>query len=198
MEQHDSLKVLINNAGVFHSRRMVTADGVEAIFAINYLAPFLITRLFLPCLIKGKPSRIINVTSGLHGGAIRFDDIEYTQGFNGWEAYRQSKLALTLFTKYLATKLAGTGVTVNCVNPKMTRTHIGDEAGALFRTNVRLSGRDPRESAATIVYLVYAPELRGVAGQYFVDKHVASSLPGSDDMAAAKRLWEISEQYVSP
>ncbi len=195
--QHDSLKVLLNNAGVFHGERMVTSDGIEATFAINYLAPFLTTQLLLPSLMKGAPSRIINVTSGLHGGTIKFDDIEFIHGYNGWEAYRQSKLALTLFTKYLATKLAGKEVTVNCVNPKMTRTHIGDEAGLLFRTNVKLSGRDPVESAATVVYLVCAPELERTTGQYFVDKEIKSSLPGSDDMGAARRLWEISERYMA-
>src|SRR5438445_4266039 len=116
--KYPKLHVLINNAGLFNQRRHVTPDGYEATFAINYLAPFLLTNLLLDELRSSTPSRIVNVSSvGHYNGHINFDDINMEKNYGGWKAYQQSKLALVLFTRELARKLQGTGVTVNSVHP---------------------------------------------------------------------------------
>ncbi len=131
--KYDSLHVLINNAGVWDFKRRESKDGIENIFATNYLAPFLMTNLLLDVLKISNPSRIINVTSGMHYGTINFDDIEFKQKFSGAKAYRQSKLGLILFTRLLAKKLDGIGVTVNAVHPGMNKTDLGRDAGGFSR-----------------------------------------------------------------
>src|SRR3989475_10425586 len=112
-KKYSKLHDLINNAGLFNQRRMVTTDVYENTFATNYLAPFLLTNLQLPKLEAGAPSRIINVSSvGHYNGHVNFDDLNLEKEYGGWKAYGQSKLALVLFTHELAKKLQGTGVTV--------------------------------------------------------------------------------------
>ena len=135
--RYPALHVLINNAGVWDFTRRLSRDGIENIFAVNYLAPFLMTNLLLDTLKKSAPSRIVNVGSGLHGGTINFDDIEFSGSFSAVKAYRQSKLAILLFTRLLALKLEGTGVTVNAVHPGFVSTNLGRDAG---RYPARFSG----------------------------------------------------------
>src|SRR6266511_5717500 len=112
--KHEKLHLLINNAGVYLTKRTTTPDGFESTFAINHLGPFLLTSLLLDILKASAPSRIVNVTSDAHKGAkIDFDDLQGEKRFSGWRAYGQSKLAMILYTHELAKKLEGTGVTVN-------------------------------------------------------------------------------------
>src|SRR3989454_9883482 len=123
--KYPKLHVLINNAGLFNQRRHITPDGYEATFAINYLAPFLLTNLLLAELRSSTPSRIVNVSSVAHyNGHIDFDDLNMEKTYGGWKAYQQSKLALVLFTHELARKLQGTSVTVNSVHPGTVATNI--------------------------------------------------------------------------
>ena len=154
------------------------------------------TNLFLPILRKKTQSRIINVTSGLQSGSINFDDIEYKHDFSGWEAYRQSKLALILFTRLLANQLKDTNITVNCVHPGMTDTNLIRNAGWLKRFYFRLKGNDPSISAEALIYLASSPEINEVTGKYFYKKEVKKSSPESYNMNIAKKLWELSENYV--
>jgi NAD(P)-dependent dehydrogenase (short-subunit alcohol dehydrogenase family) len=194
--KYDKLHVLINNAGVWDFKRRESKDEIENIFATNYLAPFLMTNLLIDVLKKSKPSRIINVTSGMHYGTINFDDIEFKQKFSGVKAYRQSKLGLILFTRLLAKKLEGTGVTVNCVQPGMTKTELGRDAGGFSRMIFKLMGKDPKIGAETSIFLASSPDVENITGEYFVKKKIKRSSKGSYDIDLAKKLWDVSKKYV--
>lgn len=194
--KYDSLHVLINNAGVWDFKRRTSKDGIENIFATNYLAPFLMTDLLLDVLKKSNPSHIINVTSGMHYGTINFDDIEFKQKFSGAKAYRQSKLGLILFTRLLAKKLEGTGVTVNCVHPGMNKTDLGRDAGGFSRMIFKLMGKDPRIGAETSIYLASSPDVGNITGEYFAKKKIKKSSKESYDMDLAKKLWDVSKKYL--
>lgn len=194
--KYDKLHVLINNAGVWDFKRRTSKDGIENIFATNFLAPFLMTHLLLDVLKKSSPSRIINVTSGMHYGTINFDDIEYEQGFSGAKAYRQSKLGLILFTRFLARKLEGSGVTVNTVHPGMNKTNLGRDAGGFSRIIFKLMGKDPRVGAETSIYLASSPDVEGITGEYFAKRQIKRSSKKSYDMDLAQRLWDVGKKYV--
>ncbi len=194
--KYDKLHVLINNAGVWDFKRRESKDGIENIFATNYLAPFLMTNLLLDILKKSSPSRVINVTSGMHYGTINFDDIELKQKFSGAKAYRQSKLGLILFTRFLAKKLEGTGVTVNCVHPGMNKTDLGRDAGGFFQMIFKLMGKDPEIGAETSTYLTSSPDVENITGEYFAKKKIKRSSKESYDMDLAEKLWNVSEKYL--
>ena len=194
--KYDKLHVLINNAGVWDFKRRESKDGIENIFATNYLAPFLMTNLLLDILKKSSPSHIINVTSGMHYGTINFDDIEFKQKFSGAKAYRQSKLGLILFTRFLAKKLEGTGVTVNCVHPGMNKTDLGRDAGGFSQMIFKLMGKDPEIGAETSIFLTSSPDVENITGEYFAKKKIKRSSKESYDMDLAKKLWDVSEKYL--
>jgi NAD(P)-dependent dehydrogenase (short-subunit alcohol dehydrogenase family) len=194
--KYDRLHVLINNAGVWDFKRRTSKDGIENIFATNYLAPFLMTNLLLDVLKKSNPSHIINLTSGMHYGTINFNDIEFKQNFSGIKAYRQSKLGLILFTRLLAKKLEGGNVTVNCVHPGMNKTDLGRDAGGFSRMIFKLMGKDPKIGAETSIYLASSPDVENITGEYFAKKKIKRSSKESYDMDLAKQLWDVSKKYV--
>jgi len=193
--KYNNLHVLINNAGVWDFKRRESKNGIENILATNYLAPFLMTNLLLDLLKKSSPSRIINVTSGMHYGKINFDDMEFKNNFSGAKAYRQSKLGLILFTRLLAKKLEGTGVTVNTVHPGMNKTDLGRDAGGLSKLIFKMMGKDPKTGAETLIYLASSPDIKNISGEYFVKKKIKKSSKESYNMEAAKKLWNISKKY---
>ena len=195
--KYDKLHVLINNAGVWDFKRRESKDGIENIFATNYLAPFLMTNLLLDILKKSSPSRVINVTSGMHYGTINFDDIEFKQKFSGAKAYRQSKLGLILYTRLLAKKLEGTGVTVNCVHPGMNKTDLGRDAGGFSQMIFKLMGKNPEIGAETSIYLASLPDVENITGEYFAKEKIKRSSKESYDMDLAKKLWDVSEKYLN-
>ena len=126
--KYQQLHVLINNAGVYYTKRHVTVDGLEAMFAVNYLARFLLTNLLLDIIKRSAPARVINVAGAYHAkGKINFDDLQGEKDFDGQRANHQSKLADVLFTYELARRLEGTGVTVNCLHPGMVATDLIDK-----------------------------------------------------------------------
>ncbi len=192
----NKLDVLINNAATWDHTRRLSKDGIENIFATNYLAPFLMTHLLLDLLKKSSPSRIINLTSGLHSGTINFEDIEAKKKFSGFKAYRQSKLGVILYTRLLAKKLEGTGVTVNCVHPGINKTNLGRDAGRISRAIFKMMGKDPKIGAQTSIYLASAPEVEKVTGEYFAKKESQKSSEESYDMDLAKRLWDVGVKYI--
>jgi retinol dehydrogenase 14 len=195
------LDVLVNNAGGFWATRHVTADGLEHTFAVNHLAPFLLTDLVLDRLKASAPARIVTVSSGAHGtGKIDFDDLEGERGYSGGQAYSQSKLANVMFSYELARRLDGTGVTATVLHPGVVRTGFAAEdpppMWRVFLPLVRLFLKSPKKGAATSIYLASSAEVEGVTGKYFADSKPRASSPSSHDTAAAARLWQISVDLV--
>lgn len=191
------LDVLVNNVGAFIARRRVSADGIEMTFALNHLAPFLLTNLLRDVLIASAPARIVNVSSALHAqGKIVFDDLQMARGYNGLAQYNNSKLANVLFTYELARRLAGTRVTVNALHPGAVRTNLTAANGGVFKWIVQplfnLIAISVEEGARTNVYLASSPEVEGVTGKYFGKCKEWKSSPASYDEEAQKKLWEVS------
>jgi NAD(P)-dependent dehydrogenase (short-subunit alcohol dehydrogenase family) len=200
-ERYDRLDVLINNAGAFFLRRGETEDGIERTFAVNHLAPFLLTLLLLDTLKASAPARIVNVSSEAHEGArLDLDDVQLRHGYTGMKAYGRSKLANLYFTYELARRLQGSGVTVNALHPGFVATNLGADnfplVGRLAKALVNLFARDVAKGAQTSIYLACAPEVTGVTGKYFVDCEPVASSPVSYDREAARRLWQISARLV--
>jgi retinol dehydrogenase-14 len=195
-DRYQQLHVLINNAGVFTSKRTVTVDGIETTFAVNHLAPFLLTNLLLDVLKASAPARIINITSsGERSGTINFDDLQGGGRYSGFRAYNQSKLAMILFTYELARKLEGTAVTVNCVHPSVVVTNLGRGSSGAFGLLLRLMRpffSSPEKGAETPIYLASSPEVEGVSGKYFAKKAETKSSERSYDTITARRLWQVS------
>ena len=156
----------------------------------------MITNLLLDVLKRSAPSRIVNVSSKLHSGTINFQDIEMKKSFSGQKAYAQSKLALILFTKFIAKKLSGTGVTANCVHPGFIATNLGRDANFIMRTAFKLLGKPPEKGAKTSIYVASSPDVEKITGEYFADKKVKQSSRESNDMKMAEKLWAVSEEYV--
>jgi len=193
--------VLVNNAGLILDRRVLTEDGLETTFAVNHIGYFLLSRLLEPKLCASAPARIVNVASGAHRGAtLRFDDLMGARAYDGWKAYAQSKLANIVFTYELARRLAGTGVTANCLHPGAVATNFANAGPALIRLAVRIGRplmKSPPRGAATSIYLASSPEVAGVSGKYFVNQREARSSRESYDPEVAARLWKVSEELTA-
>lgn len=200
-ERYPRLDALVNNVGGFWAHRHVTEDGLELTFALNHLAPFLLTNLLVDRMIAQGGARIVNVTSSAESlGRIDFDDLQGAERYSGQRAYNQSKLANVLFTYELARRLSGTGVTANVVHPGVTRTAFGaEDQMRLFAATggiARPFMRSPERGADTVVWAAASPELDGVTGGYFHDRRPKRSSPRSHDEATAKRLWQVSEELT--
>jgi NAD(P)-dependent dehydrogenase (short-subunit alcohol dehydrogenase family) len=196
-EKYDYLDVLINNAGVWNRHFRESQDGIELTWAVNHLAPFLLTNLLLDLLRKGRRARIVNVSSDLHQGSIDFEDIEFRKKeYNGVAAYRQSKLANILFTKELSRRLQEDGITANALMPGFISTDLFQDLNFFARLIIKIIAKSPEKGAETIVYLALSPEVEGVSGKYFKDKKEAISSRQSQNIDLAKRLWAVSEQMT--
>ncbi len=198
--KHQQLHVLVNNAGIFLPKRVVTVDGLETTFATNHLGHFLLTMLLLDTIKASAPSRIINVTSSAHyGSKIDFEDLQGEKGYSGYGAYGQSKLANILFTYELAKRLQGTGVTVNCLHPGVVRTGFGKDEGGLMAVGVKVAApfmMSPEKAARAVVWLASTPELEHVTGKFFSKSKEERSSRESYDVETARRLWEVSEELI--
>lgn len=196
-KKHDHLHVLINNAGIWELKRNLSQDGIELTLAVNHLAPFLMTNLLLDTIKANAPARVINVSSGLHFyGNVKFDDLEGEKSFNGSRAYCHSKLMNVLFTKELARKLQGSGVTVNSMHPGVVATSLSRNFHPVWRGMTKLFFISPQKGAETLIYLATSPEVEGLTGKYFYKKRAAKYSKKADDDAVASRLWQVSEDYV--
>ena len=195
------LDVLVNNAGGFWAHRHETADGLERTFALNHLAPFLLTSLLADRLVASAPARVITVSSGAQGmGKIHFDDLMGERRYSAQRAYNQSKLANVMFTYELARRFEGTGVTATALHPGMTNTSFSAEDPArVFAPLVavlRPFMRTPEKGAETPIYLASSSDAEGVTGQYFVNRKAAKSHDSSYDRATTARLWKVSADLV--
>ena len=193
------LDVLLNNVGGFWAHRHMTADGLEHTFALNHLAPFLLTNLLLERLKASAPARIVTVSSGAQSmGKIDFDDLMGEQKYSGSGAYNQSKLANVMFTYELARRLEGTGVTATALHPGLTSTAFSaeDPSMGLLVKVLRPFMKSPARGAETPIYLASSAEVEGVSGQYFANRKAKKSHDSSYDAATTARLWQVSADLV--
>lgn len=198
LAKYDRLHILVNNAGIMEPTRQISRDGIERTFAVNHLAPFLLTNLLLETIKQSAPARIVNVSSdGYKSGTINFDDIEGKQQYSGFRAYAQSKLANILFTQKLSSMLIGTGVTVNALHPGMTATNFLNLLPSFVRPLAKMFMLTPAQGAETTVYLASSPEATTATGKYFIKKKITPLSAKAQSADIADRLWSVSEEYVA-
>ena len=195
------LDVLVNNVGGYWATRHTTVDGLEHTFAVNHLAPFLLTNLLLDRLRASTPARVVTVSSGAQAmGTIDFEDLQGEHDYSGQRAYNQSKLANVMFTYELARRLQGSGVTANALHPGVVRTNFGREDSKgwmrLLLPVIRPFLKSPERGAATSLYLASSPDVEGVTGRYFANSKPKTSAKASQDTTAAARLWDVSAALV--
>lgn len=200
--RYPALHVLVNNVGALFLNRRESPDGIELTFALNHIAPFLLTSLLTEMIERSGHGRIVNVSSvGHHRGRIRRDDLQWRRRFyRGFQVYHQSKLANLLFTYELARRLVGASLTVNAAGPRLVATNIGADNRWYWKTLKPAIDRvlarralSPEEGARTIVYLASSPDVERVTGRYFVDEKAVPSSPASYDVETAQWLWRESE-----
>lgn len=193
-----AVNVLINNAGAMFGKRSENADGVEKTFALNHLAYYTLSLELLPLLKAAVPARIVIVASEAHRGiALDSRDFQFKRGYDGWKAYKRSKLANILFTSVLARHLEGTGITVNALHPGFVATDIGSANAYLpaifWRLLTTLFAIGVEDGARTPVHLASAPEVARTTGRYFIKCAQSLPSPAARDMQMAERLWSASE-----
>jgi len=202
--RYDRLNVLINNAGAVFSRRQVTTEDFERTLAVNYLAPFLLTHEMLDLLKSSAPSRIVNLSSGLHkSGRVDFSDLMSEKNYSGGyasNAYSNAKLMVIMFTYELARRLKGTGVTVNVAMPGFVATNLGRYSGSLtsyiaFKL-VRPMQKSAKKGAETSLYLASSEDVKGVTGKCFAKKAETTTAPISYDQQLQGQLWTKTEELL--
>lgn len=190
------IDVLINNAGAMFSRRRLTKEGLEYTFALNHMAYFVVTEGLRDRLLTSAPARIVNVASAAHQRArLDFGDLQAAKSFGAMKAYGRSKLCNILFTRELARRLQGTGVTANCLHPGFVATRFGDQSGGLISRVVgiaKLFAISPEEGAETLIYLASSPAVAETTGEYFYKCRSATPSQAARDDREALLLWECS------
>jgi len=195
--EEPQIDVLINNAGAVFNARRETRDGLEQTFALNHMSYFVITNMLMRKLKPG--ARIVSTASGAHRRAtLDFDDLQNRRSYSGFAVYARSKLCNILFTRELARRVAGSGITANCLHPGFVATRFGDQSGGLLAIAVwaakRLSAISEEEGAKTLVYLAASENVAQVNGAYFYECKIDMPSPAARDDRAAKRLWDISAE----
>ena len=194
------IDVLINNAGAMFGARRITQDGIERTFALNHMAYFVMTEGLCARLAGAGDARIVNTASDAHRGAtLDFGDLQSEQGFGAMQAYGRSKLCNILFTRELARRLHGNGITANCLHPGFVATRFGDQSGGLISHMIWLAkflAISPAEGARTIVHLASSPEVAGISGKYFYKCRATTPSPAAQDDQAALLLWERSAKLA--
>jgi len=207
------IDVLINNAGAMFSSRQLTEEGLERTFALNHMSYFVLTHGLRDRLVASAPARVVNTSSDAHQvGALDLNDLQSAEVFRsrnflqwlryggpGFKVYGRSKLCNILFTRELARRLAGTGVTANCLHPGFVATRFGDQSGGLISSVIGIAKRfalSPQQGAETLTYLASSPEVVSVTGVYFHKCRPIAPSPGAQDDAMARRLWEESTRLA--
>lgn len=197
LSRYPILDVLINNAGSWYSDMQLTADGIERQWAINHLAPFLLSHLLLPLLAKANDPRIITVSSDSHfHGKIHFEDVNLTNNYHGLRAYAQSKLANVLFTKAFERLKPDKNIAIYAVQPGLVKTDIGLKHtfsfhGLMWKLR-RLTGKTPAQGAATSIFLASDKGVKGISGKYWDKCKPKSSSKKANSIPDADRLWTLS------
>ncbi len=194
------IDVLINNAGAAFAQRQVTAEGFELTFALNHLSYFVVTAGLRERLLGSTPARIVSTSSTAHMGMkIDLDDLQTKNGYSSLKSYGRSKLENILFTRELARRLRGTGLTANCLHPGVVATRFGHESGGVlqpFLKALQLFAISPEKGAATIVYLASSPDVANVTGEYFAKNKIAKTSAAAQDMGLAAALWAKSAELT--
>lgn len=195
------LDILVNNAGVITLDRRETKDGLELQFGVNHIGHFLLTISLLDLIKSTEKSRIVVVGSGAHKiGKLDFNNIPLKKGYSVFSSYGRAKLCNLLFAKELSRRLAGSGVTVNCVHPGAVATSMGMDRDTGFgKTILKLLKpffQTPEQGAATAVYVAASDECAGVSGEYFYKCKIHKASNRANDEALAKQLWQVSEKIV--
>jgi NAD(P)-dependent dehydrogenase (short-subunit alcohol dehydrogenase family) len=194
------IDVLINNAGAYFGTRHLTEDRLERTFVLNHMAYFVLTCALAGRLKAGAPARIVSTASDAHRGArLDFDDLQFARGYDGLMAYRRSKLANILFTREMARRLAGSGVTANCLHPGFVATRFGDQGGGWRSLGLRaakLFAISPEKGAETIIHLAASPAVATTSGGYFYKCQPAIPTAEAQNDAAAARLWAESAKIA--
>ena len=204
LERYPRIDVLVNNAGAIFTTRTLTVDGIERTWALNHLAPFLLTALLLDRLKQSAPARVITTSSDAHKGKlIPFDDLNAERSWTGrgFTRYGETKLANIMFTRELARRLEATGVTAYCFHPGLVATGFNRNNGALMTTAMVIIApfaRSPRKGAQTLVWLADSLDVSNQTGGYYEDQALAVSSRQAQDPTLARRLWEVSEEQVRP
>jgi NAD(P)-dependent dehydrogenase (short-subunit alcohol dehydrogenase family) len=193
--RYPAVHVLVNNAGGYFRRRDVTGDGLERTFALNVMAPYLLTTLLAPRLVASAPARVVNVASAAHHGArVDAADLQFSRRYAGYRAYGASKLELIWLTREFARRLQGSGVTVNAVHPGYVRSGFGlnNGGGTAFAMRIlgRLFGKSVVRGAETPVYAASAPELASVTGSYLSNRKLNPGSQESQDLAKARAFFD--------
>src|ERR1700732_1689320 len=200
-EAEPRIDVLVNNAGAMFSTRKLTEDGLETTFALNHMAYFVVTQGLRERLVASAPARVVSTASAAHQGArLDFDDLQLAKSFSGMKAYGRSKLCNILFTRELARRLRGTGVTANCLHPGFVATRFGDESGGVISRFVglaKLFAIPPEKGAETIIYLACSAAVTETTGVYFYKCQPIRPSQAARDDRAALLLWECSASLAS-
>ncbi len=195
--RYNRLDLLVNNAGLYLPKRTLTVDGLETTFAVNHLAYFLLTNLLLDLLKQSALSRIVNVSSGAHHyGKVEFDNLQGEREYKGFAAYSNSKLENVLFTRELARRLEGTGVTANSLHPGAVATNIFRRLPKPIEWLIKAFTLSPEKGAETSIYLATSPEVEGISGRYFDKKREARISAIAQNDEAARRLWDESARLT--
>ena len=196
-----SIDVLINNAGAVFTTRQESIDGLEMTFAVNHMAYFVVTDVLLPNLKATPGARIVSTASMAHSsGKIDFDDLQMRKSYSTFRAYGTSKLMNILFTRELARRLEGSGVTANCLHPGGVATRFGSNnsglLAAIFKVAISLVGISPEKGAQTIIHLASSPDVATISGKYFYKCKVIQPTAAAQSDADAKQLWDVSAKIA--
>jgi NAD(P)-dependent dehydrogenase (short-subunit alcohol dehydrogenase family) len=193
--------VLLNNAGGMFARRKITPDGFERTFALNHVAPFVLTHGLSERLFAAAPARVVNTSGALHHLAtLHLEDLNLEHRYDAFYAYAHAKLCCVLFTRELARRWGSRHVTANCLHPGEVATSFGDRAGGLIPyvfAVVHLFGCSPGRGASRIVRLASAHEYAGVTGRYFYKERLARPNPQAEDDEKAARLWDATAKSAA-
>lgn len=200
LERYPRIDVLINNAGLYLADRVETSEGFETTFAVNHMAPFLLTRLLWDRLVETGSARVINVTSGAHfAGRLRWDDLQGAKRYSPIGAYSAAKLANVMFTYELVRQTGRSGVTVNCLHPGMVATNFAQDRGGLLGILAAVFAAfllSPAKGAATTVHLAVSPDVADMTASYFYRERRRRSSKASRSIEDARRLWNVTSEMV--
>jgi NAD(P)-dependent dehydrogenase (short-subunit alcohol dehydrogenase family) len=199
-DSEPQIDVLINNAGAMFGSRQVTEDGLEKTFALNHMSYFTVTNILLDRLKATPGARIVSTASDAHkGNKLNFDDLQSEKSYSPFAVYGRSKLMNILFTRELAKRLAGTGVTANCLHPGFVGTRFGDQSGGLMAFAIKIAKNfalTPEQGAETIIYLSSSDDVAGKTGGYYEKKKLIAPSRAAQNDADARRLWDISAKLA--